>query len=195
MLRVDWTASFRELQLTLESEGRDSSQIRLLDLLKLDVGSLLKKIVEIPTCHQKYGYLPLISELYIGSLMSASFVERVKSVANLVMTDGRTLPANDELEMVTVLRINRTFMEYMKVQSMRTRTHARTHSITYTHNHTHALTHTNSHTHTHRRITSGSLMALILLVAAVVVVLALALALVLAFGLQLTSACARCFDW
>ena len=148
MLRVDWTASFRELQLTLESEGRDSSQIRLLDLLKLDVGSLLKKIVEIPTCHQKYGYLPLISELYIGSLMSASFVERVKSVANLVMTDGRTLPANDELEMVTVLRINRTFMEYMKVQSMRTRTHARTHSITYTQSHARTHSHKLSHAHT-----------------------------------------------
>ena len=67
------------------------------------------------------------------------------------MTDGPTPLANDELEMVTVLRINRKFMEYMKVQSMRTRTHARTHSITHILNQrarTHALTHSHTHTHT-----------------------------------------------
>ena len=42
-LRVDWTASFPDLQLKLESEGRDLSQITLLDLLELDVRLMLKK--------------------------------------------------------------------------------------------------------------------------------------------------------
>jgi hypothetical protein len=52
----------------------------------------------------------------IGALNSESFCERVLSACNLVMTEGNTLLGNDELEKLTLLRINRGFMEYMRAE-------------------------------------------------------------------------------
>ena len=49
----------------------------------------------------------------IGALMAESFCERVLSAGNLVVNEGNTLLANEEVEMLTILRINRKFMEYM----------------------------------------------------------------------------------
>jgi hypothetical protein len=54
---------------------------------------------------------------YTGHNMSSSFCERINSVAKDILTEERTLLDERELEMVAVLRINRTFMmfmEYMK---------------------------------------------------------------------------------
>ena len=47
----------------------------------------------------------------IGALNAESFCERVLSAANLVVTDGNTLLSSEEVEMLSVLRINRRFME------------------------------------------------------------------------------------
>ena len=47
-------------------------------------------------------------------LNAESFCERILSQANLVMTDGNTLLSDEEVEMVTVLRVNRDFMEWMR---------------------------------------------------------------------------------
>ena len=43
----------------------------------------------------------------IGALMAESFCERVLSAGNLVVNEGNTLLANEEVEMLTILRINR----------------------------------------------------------------------------------------
>ena len=51
----------------------------------------------------------------IGSLNAESFCERVISACNLVMTTGNTLLGNEELEMLVLLRINRQFMEHMRI--------------------------------------------------------------------------------
>jgi hypothetical protein len=51
---------------------------------------------------------------YTGDNMASSFCERMKTAAKNVLTDSRTLLDTRELEMVVVLRINRTFMVYMK---------------------------------------------------------------------------------
>ena len=51
---------------------------------------------------------------YTGDNMGSSFCERINSVAKDILTEERTLLDERELEMVAVLRINRTFMEYMK---------------------------------------------------------------------------------
>ena len=50
----------------------------------------------------------------IGALNSESFCERVLSAGNLVVNEGNTLLNPEEVEMLAVLRINRTFMEYMR---------------------------------------------------------------------------------
>ena len=60
------------------------------------------------------GYLPAMAFAYTGDNMSSSFCERINSVAKDILTEERTLLDERELEMVAVLRINRTFMEYMK---------------------------------------------------------------------------------
>ena len=43
-----------------------------------------------------------------------SFCERMLSAGNLVVHEGNTLLPKDEVEMLTVLRINRGWMEYMR---------------------------------------------------------------------------------
>ena len=50
----------------------------------------------------------------IGALMAESFCERVISAANLVVNDGNTLLSDRHVEMVTILRMNRNFMEFMR---------------------------------------------------------------------------------
>ena len=52
---------------------------------------------------------------YTGDNMGSSFCERMNSAAKNVMTEGRTLLSPQELEMMVVLRINRVFMEHMKL--------------------------------------------------------------------------------
>ena len=46
--------------------------------------------------------------------MAESFCERVLSCANLVVTDGNTLLDDPEVTMLTILRMSRSFMEYMR---------------------------------------------------------------------------------
>ena len=43
-----------------------------------------------------------------------SFCERVLRTAGHVMTDGNTLLSDEVLEMLTILRMNRKFMEFMR---------------------------------------------------------------------------------
>ena len=51
------------------------------------------------------------SHASLGALNAESFCERVLSAASLVITDGNTLLAPEEVEMLSVLRINRGYME------------------------------------------------------------------------------------
>ena len=53
---------------------------------------------------------------YCGDNMASSFCERINSVAKQVLTEGRSLLSEEELEMVVVLRVNKKFMEHMKAK-------------------------------------------------------------------------------
>jgi hypothetical protein len=46
--------------------------------------------------------------------MRRVFCERVLSCANTVLTDGNTLLSDEEVEMLVVLRMNKSFMEFMR---------------------------------------------------------------------------------
>ena len=54
------------------------------------------------------------SDGQIGALNAESFCERVLSVCNNAMTDGNMLLSDEELEWLVVLRINSSFMEFMR---------------------------------------------------------------------------------
>jgi adenylosuccinate synthase len=54
------------------------------------------------------------SRTSVGSLLASSYAERVNSAANLILTKGNTLLAEEEINMCTVLRMNRRFMEFMR---------------------------------------------------------------------------------
>ena len=89
------------------------------DLMALKVGSLYTAISK----DLKLGYLPLMAQAskgQIGTLNAESFCERGLSFGNLVMTEGNTLLSNEETEMITVLRMNQGFMDYMRTRSPHT---------------------------------------------------------------------------
>ncbi|KAJ1455808.1 hypothetical protein M885DRAFT_564822 [Pelagophyceae sp. CCMP2097] len=43
-----------------------------------------------------------------------SYCERINSAANLILTKGNTLLADEEIDMCTTLRMNRSFMIFMR---------------------------------------------------------------------------------
>ena len=66
----------------------------------------------------KYGHLPkmtVASKGMMGSLMTSSFCERIDSCANLVCTKNNSLLSDDEIDMVVTLRMNRDFMQHMRL--------------------------------------------------------------------------------
>ena len=71
--------------------------------------------VVVPGCTAKLGYLAgPMQYAYCGDNMASSFCERINSVAKAVLTEGRTLLSEEELEMVVVLRVNKKFIAHMK---------------------------------------------------------------------------------
>ncbi len=91
------------------------------DLLTLKVGSMYTEMSK--DLNLKLGYLPVMaqaSKVQICMLNAKSLCERGLSFVNLVMTDGNTLLSDEETEMVTVLRMNKEFMDYMRSRDPQT---------------------------------------------------------------------------
>ena len=64
-----------------------------------------------------FGYLPKMETTSKGSIAlntAVSFCERINSAANQTVTKGNTLLGSDEVNMLTVLRVNLKFMAYMR---------------------------------------------------------------------------------
>ncbi|KAJ1450411.1 hypothetical protein M885DRAFT_621721 [Pelagophyceae sp. CCMP2097] len=90
----------------------------LKDLLKVDICRAFKLLIAEDPDRKKYGYLPYMathSRGGVGSLLASSFCERINSAANLVLTKGNSVLANEEIDMCTTLRMNRTFMQFMRI--------------------------------------------------------------------------------
>jgi hypothetical protein len=65
----------------------------------------------------KFGYLPLMmgcSVGQLGALNAESFAERVNSAAKLLVDNKNTALADNLIDQLVVLRINRSFMEFMR---------------------------------------------------------------------------------
>ena len=54
------------------------------------------------------------SRLQIGAFMSESYCERTLRAAGHIVSEGNTLLSSLEVEKLTILRINREYMEYMR---------------------------------------------------------------------------------
>ena len=115
-LALDWKQLF---PLESQSWSNAAAPDKIADLMQLPIGRVYKNIMaagyaENPT----YGFLPLMagcSKAQIGALNAESYAERVLSAANLIITDGNTLLHDDMIEKLVLLRINREFIEYMRV--------------------------------------------------------------------------------
>ena len=113
-IKVDWALEFPDHEFPDKDSGRPDL---VRHLMQLPMGMLYKKIMANDPLRLLYGWLPrmaLCSRGQIGTLLAESFCERILSQSNLVLVDGNTLLSDEELEMVVVLRMNRSFMKYMR---------------------------------------------------------------------------------
>ena len=96
------------------AEGEDPSLID--DLLEIDMAVIVSKVRRKDPFRSRYGWLPQLWECYAAGNTASSYCERMISVANDVMTEGRTLLDDPKLEMLAILRMNREFMEFMRAE-------------------------------------------------------------------------------
>jgi hypothetical protein len=115
---VDWFAVCPELKAKKEKDKTIGEPLDLThDLMRLDIGKLYKEVARGDQGRRVYGYLPVMascSKGQLGALSAESYCERVLSVANQVVVEGNTLLGDDEVEMVTLLRMNCAFMQSMR---------------------------------------------------------------------------------
>ena len=101
---------------------KDGVKHDIMELFYVDMGKVMTNDDNLcigPDADRKlYGYLPKMattSRGSIGALMASSFPERVNSPGNQILTKGNTLLSEDEINKVVVLRMNRSFMKYMRL--------------------------------------------------------------------------------
>ena len=124
-LKINWRALFQELD-TNDSEEKPD----LFALYPLDIGRVYKMFTEMPAEgttnpfydpeRERFGWIPLMaccSQGQLGALTAESFCERLISIANDVLDEGNTKLSDEEIEMLTLLKANRKFMDYMRTSS------------------------------------------------------------------------------
>ena len=90
------------------------------DLLEADVLMLFRQVLREEESLVKvggqaqFGYLPTMALANIGAMNAESFCERILSCASLVVTDLHTSLDHEEVRMLTMLRMNKSLMEYMR---------------------------------------------------------------------------------
>ena len=103
---VNSSAEFPSLQLP--------QPIDLMSLLEADVGPIYKRIQEGDPVQKTYGYIPRMAHGVVGALNSEGFCERMLSAAGQVLTEGNTMLKDEEMEKLTLLRMNKKFMKFMR---------------------------------------------------------------------------------
>ena len=84
------------------------------ELMNLEVYVLMKEAMKRNKENDnQFGYLPLMckdSPCQLGALTSRSFVDRMNSRGNLIVTKNRTRLGSDFLQKLIVLNMNKRFM-------------------------------------------------------------------------------------
>lgn len=109
MKEVNWSSVDKNIQF------KNPQKPGMMELMQVDIGKLYAAMEQ--QNDMPYGYLPLMAGCSVGqlgALNAESFSERVLSCANNVLHCGNTLLSDEEVEMVTVLRMNRDFMDFMR---------------------------------------------------------------------------------
>ena len=84
--------------------------------MKLNIGILMRAIQRQDPERRKFGFLPHMASCYLGKVMAESFAERTYRCAKDILTEGNSLLSHEEINMVVLLRMNRSFMERMREQ-------------------------------------------------------------------------------
>ena len=114
-MQIDWAAEFPDSSLKPRQEdGLGIESVDLMDLLPLDMGRLYFKIEKNDPNRKQFGFIPKMARTIIGALNAESFCERMLRAAGHVLTEGNTLLSSEELEKLTLLRMNRDFMIFMR---------------------------------------------------------------------------------
>ena len=92
----------------------ESATIDVMELIELDVGPLYFRIEQEDEGSRRFGYIPEMARCRIGSLNSEGFCERMLRAAGHVLTEGNSLLKSSELEKLTLLRMNKDFMQFMR---------------------------------------------------------------------------------
>ena len=104
------TIPWKELYPSMDNSQNDLFN----DLMKVNMKPLMDWIVKRNSdMNGSLGYLPAMcrnSVCQLGALNSQSFVERMNSAANLIVTKKRTNLADKLIDKLVVIRMNRHFM-------------------------------------------------------------------------------------
>jgi len=90
------------------------------DLLEADILMLFRQVLRQEESLVKvggqaqFGYLPRMALANIGAMNGESFCERILSCVSLVVTYLHTSLDHEEVRMLTMLRMNKSLMEYMR---------------------------------------------------------------------------------
>jgi len=88
------------------------------DLMNINMQTVMNYVQDVHDSNNKcFGYLPLMckaSVCQLSALNAQSFAERMISCANLIVTNKRTLLCDNTLNKLTVLRMNKIYMEYSR---------------------------------------------------------------------------------
>ena len=82
--------------------------------MKADITLIFKNMTFEDTDSTMYDFLPYIATHFVGTFLASSYAERINSAANLILTKGNSLLDDAEIDMCTVLRMNREFMAFMR---------------------------------------------------------------------------------
>ena len=116
-LKIPWKKLFTQEVLGLEKESDKVHPYKHLSNVPVDE---MMKFISGRDVDNLFGYLPMMcknSKCQLGTLSSQSFVERMNSEANNVITVERTQLDDSILEKCVVLRMNKDFMKLMARKS------------------------------------------------------------------------------
>ncbi len=115
---INWEKECPDLELGKKTD-EDGNKVPInvvRDLWKAKMGPVLRGITDLDQDMGRFGLLPYMAttcEGSIGACLASSFCERVNSIAKAVMTLDRTLLDGEEMDMLTVLRASKDFIEFM----------------------------------------------------------------------------------
>lgn len=103
-----------------EDDGAMSQPDPVEELIDADVAQVFRNIINSDADTKKsLGLIPLMASCSRGqlaALTSESFCERCISAANNIVNKQNMMLTNDEVSKLTVLRINREFMKYVRIK-------------------------------------------------------------------------------